>query len=993
MATGARRFHGLMPYRIREVLLVSRPYDAFILEEDGLLTEQLYLEFLDIAQPSAPRFTHAATGAEALERMEHRRFDMVLSLTNLPDMEPNELAQAVKEKRPGRPVILLALDRKELQEMWGGLDLQALDGAFLWSGDPKILLAIIKYVEDRENVDHDIEHGDVRVIVILEDSPRYYSSFLAILYKELMMQSRSLYAEGVDEISRQLFIKSRPKILHAVSYEEGVELFERYRRNVMAAICDLRLPRGGELDDAAGLDFALHARSYDPELPVLLQSSFGLGARRAAAMGASFIDKASPTLLAEVREFLRQRLGFGDFVFRCSDGGEEVARARDLRELELALATVPEEAIVYHAAHNHFSIWLQARSEFEGAEKLRPRKVADFPDVAATRAHIIGLLRVIQRRASQGVVADYSRAHLHENPFCRFGSGSLGGKARGLAFLHRRLARALPRGLGGLELAIPQTVVLTTGNFDRFLDENDLRDFALHSHDDREIEERFLEAPLPEDLREELAYLAAAFDGPLAARSSSLLEDSLHEGLAGIYTTVMVPNCDPDPETRLQDVCDAIRLVWASTFCRNARRFLESTGHLIEEEKMAVILQRVVGREHDGRFYPSFSGVALSRNHYPFGPQRPEEGVVHLALGLGRTIVEGGLSLRFSPAHPQVLPQLATPRAMLRSSQKGFFAVDMDGERQGRVGEWDPVRWFDLEAAEADGTLAAVGSVLSAEDQQVRDDLSLPGPRVVTFNNLLKHRAIPLAEAVGSLLEVAREALGYEVELELACDLCDLGRRRRRRGGKRAPPRLYLLQVRPMADEVRSPEASGLAFRRRDSLCVSRHSLGNGFYQGISDLVYVRRDTWEARHHRAIAREIGKLNERLRAEERPYVLIGPGRWGTADPWLGIPVEWSQISSVRVLVEASPDGYHVEPSQGAHFFQNMTSLGIGYLTVPPGADGAAKGEELLDWEWLEAQEPAAETRFLRHLRFPEPLSIVLSGPESRGVIAKPGARPR
>jgi hypothetical protein len=705
-------------------------------------------------------------------------------------------------------------------------------------------------------------------------------------------------------------------------------------------------------------------------------------------MGAAFIDKGSPTLLAEVRDFLRQHLGFGDFVFRTRDDGPEIARARDLKELEQQLAIVPEDAIVYHAAHDHFSVWLMARSEFEAAEALRPRKVADFPSVEATREHLVELLRSIQRRALLGIVADFDRVELQEGSFYRLGQGSLGGKARGLAFLHRNLAGTVAQDFGGLPVALPETVVLTTENFDRFLDDNDLRAFALRSRDDEEIARRFLGGTLSEGLREELRHLVTAIDAPLAVRSSSLLEDSMHEALAGIYATLMVPNDDPDPERRLADLCDAIQLVYASTFCRNARRFLEGTGHLMEEEKMAVIVQRVVGSARDGRFYPSFSAVAVSRNHYPFGPQRPEEGVLHLALGLGRTIAEGGLALRLSPAHPEVLPQLATPRATLRSTQKGFYALDLAREGRGRVGAWDPVRWYDLDAAERDSALSVVGSVVSAEDQRVRDDLSLPGPRVVTFNNILKHRAIPLCAAVAALLGLARRTLGYEVELELACEMGDWGRRVR--GRPRLPPRLYLLQVRPMADALRAPEVSGPELAREDCLCVSHHCLGHGVYSDLADLVFVRRDNWQARHHRRIARELGALNEELRRDGRHYVLIGPGRWGTADPWLGIPVEWAQVSHVRVLIEASPAGYHVEPSQGAHFFQNMTSLRVGYLTVPPGADGRSGQEEMVDWEWLESQPPATETRFLRHLRFEEPLPIVLAGADCRGVVGKPGA---
>ncbi|HEV8239159.1 MAG TPA: PEP/pyruvate-binding domain-containing protein [Thermoanaerobaculia bacterium] len=986
----ARRFHGLMPYRVREVLLVASPYDAFTLEEDGLLTEQVFLEYMDVSQPGAPRFTHARSGEEAMAQLRQRRFDLVLTTASLPDMPAERLSREVKALRPGRPVVLLALDRAALPEPGGPAAAQALDrgpfdAAFLWGGDAKILLAIIKSVEDRENVDHDIATADVRAILILEDSPRYYSSFLGMLYKELMQQSHSLYSEGVDEMARQLYMKSRPKVLHATTWEEGMALFERYRRHVMAVICDLRLPRGGVLDEDAGLAFARHARKSDPELPVLLQSSVGIGSRRAAAMGVGFLDKGSPTLLADLSEFLRLQLGFGDFVFRTRDGGEEVGRAHDLRELEQQVAVVPEESIAYHAARNHFSIWLLARSEFELAEQLRPQRAADFPSVAALRTYLLGLLRDVHERAQQGVVADFSAESFAEQPFTRLGHGSMGGKGRSIAFLYRTLAGMRPEDFGGLEVRLPRTLVVATEHFERFLEQDDLAAMAARGEDDEAVRRRLLAAPLPAALQEELATVVAQLPGPLAVRSSSLLEDSLQSGLAGLFDTVMVPNVDPDPRRRLRELGGAVKRVYASLFSRAARRYLESTGYLLEEEKMAVVIQAVVGRRRGDRFYPSFSGVAQSFNYYPFGPQRAEEGVVHLALGLGRTIVEGGRCLRFSPARPEVLPQFATSRAMLDNSQNGFYALDLRAE--GEAGA-DRVRWFDLAVAEADGALHAAGSVVSPGEQRVRDDLDEPGPRVVTFNNLLRHRAIPLAEALRRLLDVTQRGLGGPVELELAGDMGDWGWSASAAGAGREPPRLYLLQLRPMAAQLRRPGGPQLEPPLDECLCrASSRVLGHGTYAGIRDLVHVRREAWEARHHRAIAAEIGALNERLRGEGRRYVLVGPGRWGTADPLLGIPVEWSQISEVQVLVEASPAGYDVEPSQGAHFFQNITSLQLGYLTVPPGADADGMRADFLDWRWLEDHPAATTTTFLRHLRFDEPLAVELDGARGRGWIGK------
>jgi hypothetical protein len=784
-------------------------------------------------------------------------------------------------------------------------------------------------------------------------------------------------------------MKSRPKVLHATTWEEGMALFERSRRLVMSVLCDLRLPRGGALDDDAGLAFARHVRATDPELPVLLQSSAGVGARRAAAMGAAFLDKGSPTLLADLREFLRTQLGFGEFVFREHEGGAEVGRASDLRELEAMLATVPEASIVYHASRNHFSIWLLARSEFEMAEQLRPRQVADFASVAELRAHLLELLRDVHERARRGIVADFTSEGFEGHRFTRLGQGSMGGKGRSIAFLNRTLAGLRAEDFGGLEVRLPRTLLIATEHFDRFLAEGDLGAFAARADDDDEVARRFLAAPLPSALEEELAAVVERLKGPLAVRSSSLLEDSTQVGMAGLYETVMVPNVDPDPRRRLRELASAIKRVYASLFTRAARRYLTSTGYLLEEEKMAVVIQAVVGRRRGDRFYPSFSGVAQSYNYYPFGPQRPEEGVVHLALGLGRTIVEGGRCLRFSPSRPEVLPQFATPRAMLEASQNGFYALDLRAE--GELGA-DRVRWFDLAVAEEDGALHAAGSVLSAGEQRVRDDLTLRGPRLVTFNNNLRHRAIPLADALRRLLDLFERGLGGPVEIELAGDMGEWGRSegagQAGRNPGREPPRLDLLQLRPMAARMRRSAADAPAPPPERCLCrASSRVLGHGLYEGVRDVVVVRREGWEPRHNRAIAAEIGSLNESLRRAGRRYVIVGPGRWGTADPSLGIPVEWAQISEVEVLVEASPAGYDVEPSQGAHFFQNLTSLRLGYLTVPPGADASSGHSDFVDWAWLSSC-PGVETRFLRHLTFAEPLAVELDGAQGRGFNGKP-----
>ncbi len=987
-----RRFHDLMPFRVREVLLVSSPFDAFILEEDGQLTEQVFFEYRDVSLSGPPRVTHVSTGEEALKRLQEHRYDLILVMTSLADMGANALGHQIKELRPGRPVVLLALDRRELDLARSEIDPQSIDGVFLWSGDSKILLAIIKYFEDRENVDHDIQHGNVRVILFVEDSPTYYSSLFGTLYTELMRQSHSLYSEGVNELHRRMYMRSRPKILHAQTYEEGLALFHRYQDNMIALVSDVEIPRAGKLEKSGGLDLVRAVRDFDPELPILLESSEANIENKAQQVNATFVHKGSGSLLADVRNFFRQELGFGDFIFRTEADGEEVARAHDVREFERQLAVVPEECLYYHASHNHFSIWLMARSEFDLAERLRPRRISDFESMEALRQFLIAQLRETRRHSYRGVIADFSRKTFDRDAISRIGQGSIGGKARGLAFLNLTLSKSSEDAFGGMAVRVPQTTVITSDKFDEFVNHNELRDFAYECDDDRELSDRFLNARLSDELRSDLTFIAHHLPGPLAIRSSSLLEDSLHQPMAGIYTTLMIPNRSRDPEERQQQICNAVKLVFASTYLRNAKSYLAATGNRIEEEKMAVIIQKLVGQKYDNRFYPHFGGVAQSHNFYPVGNQRAEEGIVHVALGLGRLVVDGGLALRFSPKRPGILPQHATPKMVLDSSQRDFYAVDLDSS----CCEVDTtlssnVKSYPLKLSELDGTFQPVGSVYSADDQTVRDDLSLPGPRVVTFNNILKHSAIPLAAALENLLELAERGLGAPVEIEFACDMGDWGKSGSR-GKRRTPPILYLLQVRPFATRTAGKEIAQFRFSTDGLLCRSRRSLGHGVEDSVRDIVYVRRDNWTAAVNKTIATEVGKLNKQLGATDSPYLLVGPGRWGTADPWLGIPVQWSQISNVRTIVEASPRGYDVEPSQGTHFFQNIVSLRIGYLTLPPGSEKPQDDVEFFDWDWLDSQPAASQTEYLRHVRLERPITIVLDGREGHGLIAKPDADP-
>ncbi len=989
-----RRFNDLILFRVREVLLVSSPYDHFILQEDGSLTERVFFEYEEFSLSAAPRFTHAPNAAEALKRLdsEERRFDLILVMTSVVDMDLVAFARRVKEKRKNLPVVLLNLDQREQGERQRRLDPEVIDGTFVWTGDSKILLAIDKYVEDKRNVEHDVRVGNVRVILMVEDSPRYYSLFLQVLYTRLMKLAKSLYAEGQTKLYRLMYMRSRPKLVHATSYEIGMNLLRKYRSNMFALISDVSIPREGRIDARAGLDFAREARGLDPHLPILLQSAEPHHRWEADSLEAAFVDKNSSTLVGDLESFLDERLGFSDFIFR-TPGREELGRARDLRELELKLEThaIPDSSLVYHARHNHFSLWLMARSEFELAESLRPQKVEDFVNSDALRQHIVSAMRQARETVHSGIVADFKPERLERDHFSRIGSGYLGGKARGIAFLNKLLAEKEWE-FPDLPVALPKTIVVTTAEFDRFMENNQLREFAGGERSDDEISRRFLECRLSEETASDLRVIAERLPGPLAVRSSSLLEDSLHQPFAGIYSTLMIPNNDASLDYRYKELCCAVKLVYASIFHRNAKSFLSSTGRRVEEEKMAVIVQELVGKRRDGRFYPSFSGVAQSHNYYPIGPQRPEEGVALLALGLGRHIVEGGRVLRFSPRHPHAIPQFGAPRSLLEATQREFLALDVEEGRREPGADLDStVRRRDLRAAETDGALIPLASVYCAEDEQIRDDLSLPGPRVVTFNNILKHHAIPLAEVLCEVLGMASAGMGGPAEVEFACEMGDWGWSVRP-GPERKGPRLYLLQLRPLVVQSSSGEVADLKFRREDLLCASELSLGHGALREIRDVVYVRRQGWDSLHNPAIAGHVDRVNSVLVAEKRPYVLIGPGRWGSSDRWLGIPVQWSQISGAKVMVEASPAGYDVDPSQGTHFFHNITSLGIGYLTLPPGVEKESGEPAFVDWGWLDRQPAVIETERVRLLRFEQPLTVALNGRSGSAVVAKPGAQP-
>ncbi|HET9225940.1 MAG TPA: PEP/pyruvate-binding domain-containing protein [Thermoanaerobaculia bacterium] len=959
---GHTAYQDLMRYRILDILLVATPYDSFLLEEAGELSERLAGEFRNLDVHYAPGLTVASTGAEAVEIARRQRsINLILTTPHVADMDAAGLARRVHESgirrdRRDLPVVLLAWDTSELQPQTSHL----FERAFLWQGDARILLAIIKSVEDWRNVEHDTGSAGVPVILLIEDDPRRYSSFLPAIYSELLQHSQQVIAEGLNLSQKILRMRARPKILLCTTYEEAEGAFEKYRDDVLGIISDVEFPRGGRSSATAGLDFVRTVRAEYPDIPIVLHSSRPEFEEQAHRTGAGFLRKGSQHMLEELRRILLEDFSFGDFVFRLPDGSE-VGRARDLRSLEERLTTMPAESIRYHGARNHFSRWLRARADFGVAHALRPRKVEDYPTPEALRDDLIHAIADYRVEQAQSVVADFRRDGFDfSTDFYRIGSGSLGGKARGLAFVRRLLAQhGLRRRFRWVEISVPPAVVLGTDVFDRFLDGNDLRRFAIDCEDEEEIWRRFRDAPFPEEAERDLRVFLEQADFPLAVRSSSLLEDSQHLPFTGVYDTLMLRNNSGD---RLAKAVLAIKRVYASAFSRGTKGYLAATPYRLEEEKMAVLLQKIVGARHGDRFYPDISGVARSYDFYPRPPIAAGDGITAVCLGMGRGVVEGGPCLRFCPRYPQHVPQLSSVEEALEGTQRAFWAIPMSGES-------DREELYGLDVAEADGTLSAVGSTWSAENDAIYDGLSRQGTRLVTFAPVLKQGIFPLAEVLATLCEVGEQGMGGPVEIEFAVNL------------KRKE--LGVVQMRPLA-LAREAEAIELGEVSRESaLCWSRCVLGHGRIEGIRDLVVVDFQRFERARSRDAAAEIGRLNRVLLAQGTPYLLVGVGRWGSRDPWMGIPVTWDQVAGARVIVEAGLRDLKVEPSQGSHFFQNLTSFHVGYFTVNPSAK-----EGFVDWDWLDARPARSETSHVRHLRLDEPLLVKMDGRKGEGVILKP-----
>ena len=970
-------FENLMPFKVHNILLVSSLYDSFILREDGRLNELLIDESLELNLQHIPGITHVSSCAEAVELAKsNAQFNLIVTNLTVGDTNAADIAREIRRAGLDIPVVVLAYDYRELKSFVARTPLNDIERVFLWQGNARILITIVKYVEDKRNVLHDTRAMGVPVLLVVEDNIRYYSSFLPVIYTELIKQSRRVIQEGINVAHKLVRMQARPKILLVSNFEEAAELVEQYRDYLFGVVSDVEFPWDGTLSPEAGFELARMVKALVPDAPVVLQTSRTEFRPRAHAEGYSFLRKRSPTLLRDLRRILTEQFGFGDFVFRMPDRSE-VGRATDLNSLEEQLQSVPAESIAYHSQSNHFSHWLMARTEFSLAAKLRPRKVSDFPTYEDLRRDLIESINEYRREQREVLIGDFKAETFtpSESMFLRIGSGSLGGKARGLAFVRHMLrTRRLTRRFPGIRIAVPPAVVLATDVFDEFLAENNLQDFALHCDDDSEIQQRFLDAQLPASLQADLKAFLDEVHYPLAVRSSSLLEDSQYQPFTGVYETFMLGNQHDDARLRLDELCEAIKRIYASTFSQHAKAYVRATPYRLEEEKMAIILQQLVGTMHGARYYPDFSGVVRSHNFYPVPPMTFADGIAAVALGLGRAVVDGGRCLTFCPRYPRNLVQFSSVEDMLSNSQSEFWALELNGNAPGDRPGHPHERPFSLDCAESDGTLHAVASTYSEDNQAIYDGLSRPGVRIVSFAPMLKHGMFPLATIVDQLVHAGEDALGNPVEIEFAVRLP-------RREGEVAE--FGFLQIRPLTRARDGQELAMADVDPADLVCQSTKVLGNGRIENLCDAVVVDSQRFERSRSQEVARAVAQFNAALSAENRPYLLIGVGRWGSNDPWLGIPVEWDEISGARAIVEAGFRDFRVTPSQGSHFFQNLTAFQIGYFTVNPDA-----GEGSVDWQWLSAQPAVEEDGCVRHLRFAEPLRVVMNSRTSQGMIFKP-----
>ena len=985
-------FVNLMQHRIYNVLIVANPYDAFMLEDDGRVDEKIFNEYTSLGLRYPPLFRQVSTTEEAAEVLRTTNIDLVVCMPGTADNDAFNVAHAVKAKFPDIPCVVLTPFSHGITRRIENEDMSIFDYVFCWLGNTNLILSIIKLIEDRMNLDHDIEEAGVQMILLVEDSIRFYSSVLPSLYSYILAQSQRFATEALNPHSATLRMRGRPKVVLARNHAEAMYIYNRYRDNVLGVISDCRFPmfagntRAAEqaanpkVSDA-GFQLLEYIHRDNPFIPLIMQSAETVNKARAEAAGYKFVDKNSKKMLIDLRQELEEHFGFGDFIFRDPTTKAVVRRIRNLKELQDNIFNIPSDSLLYHTSRNHISRWLCARAIFPVSNFLKNITFKEVQDVDAHRQIIFDAIVEYRHMKNIGVVALFDRERFDSySHFARIGDGSLGGKGRGLAFLDNIIKRHPEfNQFEGVKVSIPKTVVLCTDVFDEFMDTNNLYQIALSDMPDEQILQHFLRAQLPDKYIADFFAFFEATQKPIAVRSSSLLEDSHYQPFAGVYATYMVPFTS-DKYQMLRMVVDAIKSVYASVFYKDSKAYMTATANVIDQEKMAVVLQEVVGQQHGNYYYPTISGVLRSLNFYPIEDETAEEGIASLALGLGKYIVDGGQTLRVSPYHPQKVLQMSEMHIALRQTQTQFYALEMSMGSSFSTDDGFNIASLPVKEAEAHGSLKYIASTYDAMNQIIRDGFYPGGRKIVSMCGVLKHGIFPLPELLRMSMKNGAEGMRRPVEIELACNLSS----KRRDDGGGVEGEFYLLQIRPIVDSKQELNMNLNELADDRCLLRSNSSLGHGISEDVTDVVYVKAaDDFSAAENPTIAMEVEQLNQHFIEQKRGYVLVGPGRWGSSDHWLGIPVKWAQISAARVIVECGLPGYRVDPSQGTHFFQNLTSMGVGYFTINP-----YRQDGLFNKAVLDAMPAVNETAHVRHVRFEKPLTVMMDGVKQQGVVLLP-----
>lgn len=968
-------FANLMTKRIYNVLLIAARYDSFMLEEDGRIDEQIFNEYTALNLRYPPRFTLVSTDDDALSELEENHYDLVIQMPNMDNQKIFGLADTIKALYPDIPFVALTSFSREVTKRFAQEDLSSVDFIFSWLGNSELLLAIIKLIEDSMNVEHDTESVGVQVILLVEDSIRFYSSALPSLYRIVLKESKEFSKEALNDHQQMLRMRGRPKIMLARTYEEAVSIYTKYQNNMLGVITDMSFQEGGVKVKHAGYNLAKWIKEQDKYAPVIFTSSETSNKVYADELDCVFIDKNSKTFPRDLKKEIVNNFGFGDFVIIDPDTGEEIMRIKNLKELQDQIFKIPTKSLIHHMSHNHFSRFFYSRAMFPVAEWLKKIDISDIDDDESARKMIYDMIVKYRQIKNSGVVAIFQKDRFDEySNFVRIGEGSLGGKARSIAFMDNLVKEQEELNqFEDIQIRTPKTLVLCTDIFDEFMEENDLYQIALSDASDDEIMNAFLEAQLSDDLKDDITAFIDVIKSPVAIRSSSLLEDSQFQPFAGVYSTYMIPNF-VDRDKMLSQIADAIKGVYASVFFQDSKTYMTATQNLIDQEKMAIILQEAIGSKHGNHFYPTFSGVARSLNFYPVGYEKPEEGIANVVLGFGKHIVEGGASLRFSPYHPQNIIQLSSVDYALRDTQRHFYALDMSDSNR-NVTKDDGFNFLKLatKEAEKDDSIRFIASTYNPMEQMIFDGYYEGGRKIISFANILQHETYPLANILKSVLKIGQQEMGRAVEIEFVVDL-----------DENCKGDFYLLQIRPIVQSKDLSDNILSKIKIEDTILYSPEALGHGISKDIYDIVYVKTKEFNPAYNVELANEIQMINKKFLDQDRNYILVGPGRWGSDDHWLGIPVSWPQISNARVLVELGLKNYMVEPSQGTHFFQNLTSFGVGYFSINTDIpDGG-----VFDEEYLNSQPATYESKNIRHVHFDSPIVLKISGRKKIGAIMKP-----